>query len=562
LALALALACSPARPRTPLSPEVVGWQTDLDSLVHDIETIHPNPFTKVPKEVFLEHARALSADLPALSEEQRVVRAMQLVASLGDGHTQLAPHRPDFGDWYPIRVHEFTDGYFVTSAFKSDADLAGAQLLTVAGRPVAEAMVLARSAMGADNAFGVRENLFAFHNAAIMKGLGLAGDDRSLRVRVKLSDGQVVERSLQPRRADEKRFEPGDSRMDWRFVSEVYGPPLAGLADWTTAFHGLSALSFRSIDTSRPPHLTYRRPYVARALPEQRAYYVQINNVQDMQDETLLAFFHRAMTEVDTLHPDRLIIDLRNNPGGDGSMTVPMIHELVKREDARPWKHLFVLTGRKTFSAALMFLQAFVVHTEVSIVGEPAGAGPDSYGDATTIQLPHARLELDVSTLFHKLDDDGERPDLTPVAVPALFSFADYVAGRDPALDPILRGDEMRSLPIIAVETGPQAARTVYEDRLRRFAHTPEWLPPRRIEMLRAIWKLQHLRRMQEAADLGAFVTDLYPTSARAWSVRGDAEIAAGLKPDGLKSYAQALRIDPNNTDAESERKALSDTLP
>src|SRR5215472_4012190 len=110
----LACAAPGARPRAPErpTPDVPGWRADLDEMVHDIETIHPNAFTKLPHDRFLARVRALELDLPSLTDEQRVVRTMQIVASLGDGHTHLEPHRADFGDWYPVRIYEFTDGYF------------------------------------------------------------------------------------------------------------------------------------------------------------------------------------------------------------------------------------------------------------------------------------------------------------------------------------------------------------------------------------------------------------------------------------------------------------------
>ncbi len=542
------------------SPSVEDWVHDLDLAVADIQSIHPNPFTKIDRSRFLADTAALKAELPHLTEEQRMVRAMRLVASIGDGHTSLQPDNSTFGYWYPIRIYQFTDGYFITSAFKTDADLAGAQILRVAGRPVEDVVNAARSLMSADNQFGAKENLFAFLNASLMRGLGFAEADGSLQLRLKLRSGKIINRKLAAYLTDDKRFKPGDSKFDWIFVSEVFGGPLGSQADWTTAYGGLKASDFRSVDLRRPIHFTYRRPYISRAIPQVSAYFIQVNNVQDIPGgEDFNAFFRRALSEVDKIKPERLIVDIRFNPGGDGSKVPAMIREFIKREENRPWKHLYLLTGRKTFSAALMMLQAFVDHTEVSLIGEPAGAGPDSFGDATAIDLPRTGIELHVSTLFHKLDDVGERADLSPVDVPAPFSFADYVAGRDPAVDPVLEGREMRSLAIIALEDGPAFARKTYEKRKHQFANLPEWTAPRRIDLLGAVWKLLNQKRVADAADFAALVTEMYPSVARAWSVRGDAEVAANRKSDGLKSYHRALELDPNNLDNVSERKALAD---
>src|SRR5262245_54059824 len=73
---------------------VSDWRRELDEIVKDIRLLHPDPFTKRGYLSFLREAEALKAALPALTEEQRVAHAMRLVASIGDGHTQLEPHGP------------------------------------------------------------------------------------------------------------------------------------------------------------------------------------------------------------------------------------------------------------------------------------------------------------------------------------------------------------------------------------------------------------------------------------------------------------------------------------
>jgi len=132
---------------------VSDWHHDIDEIVKDVQAIHPNPFFRTGRLTFLRRAEELKANIPRLTEEQRVVGAMQLIALIGDTHTQLEPDRPDFALWYPIRIYEFTDGYFVTAAHKSEAELAGARVLEVAGQSVVSVVQNARSLMGADNTF-------------------------------------------------------------------------------------------------------------------------------------------------------------------------------------------------------------------------------------------------------------------------------------------------------------------------------------------------------------------------------------------------------------------------
>jgi len=120
---------------------------------------------------------------------------MRLVAAIGEGHTWIESHGPVASRWYPIRLYEFTDGIFVTSAHRSVRDLVGVQILEVAGLPVAGALSQARELLGADNRFGALENLHAISSAGLMRGLGLAEPSGALRLRIKDQKGGAVSRS-------------------------------------------------------------------------------------------------------------------------------------------------------------------------------------------------------------------------------------------------------------------------------------------------------------------------------------------------------------------------------
>ena len=134
------------------APSASEWRQELDQIVRDIRSFHPSPFTRTGELTFLREVEALKSVLPQLSVEQRVVRAMRLVALIGDGHTQLKPNSQRFAFWYPFRLYEFTDGYFVTSAHPSVRELAGAQVLEIAGCPAGEAAEEARNLARTGNA--------------------------------------------------------------------------------------------------------------------------------------------------------------------------------------------------------------------------------------------------------------------------------------------------------------------------------------------------------------------------------------------------------------------------
>ena len=85
------------------------------------------------------------------------------------------------------------------------------------------------------------------------------------------------------------------------------------------------------------------------------------------------------------------------------------------REDHPPWKELYILTGGKTFSAAVMVLDQFIKHTSATLIGEPAGAALNSFGDPIKRKYSRTGLLLKVSTLRHQLGESSDIREFMPL---------------------------------------------------------------------------------------------------------------------------------------------------
>src|SRR5260370_42316238 len=119
------------------------------------------------------------------------------------------------------------------------------------------------------------ERLYAVHKAGLMKGLGYAAVTGARRMKFRLRDGKIVERTLDPTKS-------ADASFEWQYRTEVFGLPFGTDSEWMSAYRGLPASAFNSTGTSRPPHLTDRLHYVAHALPTQGDYYVSTRYVPDV----------------------------------------------------------------------------------------------------------------------------------------------------------------------------------------------------------------------------------------------------------------------------------------
>jgi hypothetical protein len=562
--LLLSLCASTGRAQTravtiaPVVTTTADWREDIDAVVRDIRVLHPDPFTKTGRVRFLREVEDLKAAIPRLTEEQRVARAMQLVALIGDGHTQLLPTSRLFSSWYPFRLYQFSEGVFVTSAHRSAGDLAGAQLLEIAGQPAVRALTDARHLFATDNESGSLERLYAVHNAALMEGLGYASPGGSLRLKFRLRDGTIVDRTVQPTRVTDSTFSGGPP-FEWRFRSEMYGMPFGTDSDWVSAYGGLPASAFMTADTTRPLHLIDQRGYMTRALRAGGAYYIRMNYVDDTD---LIPFIRKALNEVDSLKPERLILDLRRNFGGDGSVLDEMIHEFIKRESARPWKAMYVLTGPRTFSAAVMLVNEFIKHVPVSLVGEAPASALNHFGDPTTRDYPRTGLRLQVSTLWHQLSSSTDLSEYIGVDAPAPFSFSDYAAGRDPAVDAILRGDEMRSITAIALGEGGRRARSVYRERSAKFGNLGWYAAPRETDLRFACRTLTAAKRTADGLETCILNTEVHPWVWNTWFNLALAQSGPALLKDRVANARCAVAVAPNEHNAEDLKRYIAQKDP
>ena len=78
---------------------------------------------------------------------------------------------------------------------------------------------------------------------------------------------------------------------------------------------------------------------------------------------------------------DRIVVDVRHNPGGDNTTYGPLLTFLRSPEVNQP-KRLYVIMGRATFSAAGNFVTEVERSTQAILVGENLGTSPNQYGDS------------------------------------------------------------------------------------------------------------------------------------------------------------------------------------
>jgi hypothetical protein len=137
-------------------------------------------------------------------------------------------------------------------------------------------------------------------------------------------------------------------------------------------------------------------------------------------------------------HPSKLVIDMRENRGGDYTLGLRYLVRPVRELPSINQKgHLYVLIGPQTFSAAMANAAHFRTQTAALLIGQPIGEKPNSYQESRRTKLPNSQLTLCYSIRLYRFVEGGEnliRPDRE--IIPSWTEFKD---GRDPVLEWVLK---------------------------------------------------------------------------------------------------------------------------
>jgi hypothetical protein len=129
---------------------------------------------------------------------------------------------------------------------------------------------------------------------------------------------------------------------------------------------------------------------------------------------------------------------MRWNNGGNTGLAQPLLLGIIGNRKVNQRGKLFVIIGRRTYSAAQNVATYLERYTNATFVGEPTGSSPNFVGEEAPITLPYSKVMANVSHLFWQSSwPQDQRIWLAPqIYVPP--TFADFRAGRDAALAAIL----------------------------------------------------------------------------------------------------------------------------
>lgn len=535
LALCLSLAAPhiaaaqtpPAAVAEPAALTAAHWREDLRFLVAKLTTRHPDPYRRVGRDKFEAAVAALDANLPTLPRNRIIVEMMRLAALIGDGHTRVDPRKDKAFRFaaLPIKLYRFEDGLFVRAALPGHADLLGWKVERIGGVPIVEAERRMSPLISADSMMGKLQLTPLYLGMPdILEATGLStATDRATLLLSKGGRRRTV--TLRSGAVDP----PWPSDTDIMLTT----PP-----GWVDARATATPIALQDV-------LDLHRLI---DLPAHKAIYVQLNKVTDLDSGTLDAFGERILERARSTGARSIILDLRFNQGGNGDLRNGLVRSLIRAGEGG--RRLFVLTGRGTFSASQFLIDDLVRLADAIVIGEPASSSPSSFGDAFRDLLPNSGVTLRTSIYWWQHAQNFNPYTFVDRATPS--RFADYAAGRDPALEAALRfvppaplWNSLRAAAAKGEATASAMVAAHLADPAHRYANVNLDLP-------RAAEEIFSAGHKPEALIAAKAVAQALPAVVDGWVVLSFVALENKRGSIAATAARKSLALDPNHRGART----------
>lgn len=456
--LTLLLNCLVVYSQKKYSPQEM--KADVDSLVRYIEETHPNPYYRYPKKKFQKDIRQLKKELnTSLNEIDFYLAFIKIISKLDDGHTGIDIPLNSYLKTNPsLLLYEFT--------------LSPEKPYIITGKPYTT----------------IKNEIPKGSEIISINGLS---SEKIVKDIITLNTGE----------RDEFKAEYGANSFFFYLDYLYHAKGTYAIAYKHTGkeekitIKGVPYQDYEKQAANLKEGSEEKRPdntqnYVLKIIPEKST---AIISFQIFDWDGFTEFCKQAFTEIKDKKIENLIIDIRNNLGGDSDvgdelfqffMNQPykqydrvvgknsrlikeriLTHEkngkILTSEDSVTLKKadgvydtiiyneipirenllrfngkVYLLTSAQTFSSAADFAQCFSYYKRGKIIGEETGGLVVSYGDIVSHQLPNTKLPITISSKLYynigtKADDwHGAMPDIKVFSNDALETTLQQIENR------------------------------------------------------------------------------------------------------------------------------------
>jgi len=382
----------------------IKWIEDIDFLSSNLPKKHANLFFSCTEEHFFSEIQTLKNKVPKISSYEICVEISKIVSAFRDAHTcAMLP----VNLLLPIEVYWFKEGLYIISAIDKYRELKNLRITQVNGLEIDKFIKILSKIISYENKNFLKSQLPKYFPAIeLLYGLKLAHNVDS------------IELTLEDEYKNLKTF-------------NIEALSLNELKDIKNNY------AIAQEDTLPLYKENPEKYYWFQYLSEFKTVYFKYNSCKDMIEKDLLTFGRELICFINEGHVDKLIIDLRNNLGGNSQLLDEFIKAIQHCDKINKKGNLYVITGRETFSSALLNLYSLKAKTKAIFIGEGTGGKPNCYGELERFKLKNSGITICYSTKYYKTIQNDRLLSFSP-DINLEVSVESFIRGDDPWLTYIL----------------------------------------------------------------------------------------------------------------------------
>ena len=358
---------------------------DLEFLKTELPQRHKNLFAKISEKEFNLKILEIESKSKNLNEETFEIELYKLIKEIGDEHTRIEPKYPTI---FPIHFDFFKEGIFVTETDSINSSLLFKKLNGIEKISVKNVIKKYKTIIKDDNkSYFVNYFLNFVNNPKILKGLNITQSDSSAKF---VLDKQEIILSAENKRTSSNTL---NSHL----------------------------LRFKTKDN-----------YWYEFLENNKILYFNYQDCSEQNGKLFETFNKELFNIIETQKPEKLIIDLRNNSGGNSAILKPFLEKL-RTSYINKKGSLYDLIGKKTFSSSLMNAIDLKRNYNSILIGESTSGNVNHYGETRGFYLPNSKIIVGYSTKFWE-NWKGYFGPLIP-DIPIKYSIENYKNNIDEAIE-------------------------------------------------------------------------------------------------------------------------------
>jgi len=387
---------------------LTNWKEDLDQLAMELPRRHKNLFFACEHKNFEQQIEKLKSGLEQYDNFMIAVNIAKIIASVKDAHTALMLPAMRF---IPFEFYWFEEGIFIIGSLAGYAEFLHSKVTHINGMGIDEVIRRISEIVPRENSSFLKGQLPKYLSSAeALYGLEIIDDFNRVELTVESLDGKGLRVMT-------------DTCPSFGFHRSMTGPDISA--------GSCVPLYRQNKDQSFWSHF----------LEADSTMYFNYNSCKDRKDISVRDFGTDLMEFISQNNVQKLIVDLRNNLGGDSALLEPFIEKLSENRKLNTRGGIFVILGRDTFSSALLNAYALKSKTAAIFIGEATGGKPNCYGEVEYLRLRNSGLKIRFSTVYYKVIEDDKQLSFYP-EIECIVTFADYLGNRDACAECALAFDK------------------------------------------------------------------------------------------------------------------------